>query len=99
MSKKILSGILGGFLGLICGLIGGGYLGLVVGGTVLGGFEIYENIGIEGYELAAYVGAIIGGIIMMLIGIKSHLELQIKRPSNDKQVFKHLIYLYKNYVL
>lgn len=74
MLKNKIPKILGGFLGLIVGIVVGGYLGLIVGGTFLGGFDIYENIGIQGYELAAYVGAIIGGIVMMRAGIKIALK-------------------------
>ena len=81
MTKKFLSGILGGFLGLIVGAIGGGYLGLVVGGTFLGGFDIYDNIGLEGYELAAYVGAIIGAVVMIIVGIKIALGI-VNRSSS-----------------
>lgn len=74
--KKLLSKILGGFLGLIVGAIGGGYLGLVVGGTFLGGFNIYEYTGLQGYELAAYIGTIIGAVV----GIKIVLGI-VKRRS------------------
>jgi hypothetical protein len=80
MTKKLLSGILGGFLGLIIGAIGGGFLGLVVGGTFLGGFDIYEYTGLEGYELASYVGAIIGAVVMIIVGIKIALGI-VKRRS------------------
>lgn len=80
MTKKLLSGILGGFLGLLVGSIGGGFLGLVVGGTFLGGFDIYEHTGIEGYELAAYVGAMIGAVLMVIVGIKIALGI-VKRRS------------------
>ncbi len=79
MSKKTLSGILGGFIGLLIGAIGGGFMGLVVGGTFLGGFDIYENTGLEGYELAAYVGAIIGAVIMIIVGIKIALVIVNQR--------------------
>ena len=51
------------------GIFGGGYLGLVLGGTFLGGFNIYERTGFEGYELATYVGSIIGAIILTIVGI------------------------------
>ncbi|MDY0234767.1 MAG: hypothetical protein RBR71_01990 [Gudongella sp.] len=81
MTKKLLSGILGGFLGLIVGAIGGGYLGLVVGGTFLGSFDIYDHIGLEGYELAAYVGAIIGAVVMIIVGIKIALGIVERKSS------------------
>lgn len=60
MEREMLPGIIGGLLGFVGGTIGGGFLGLVVGGTFLGGLDIYENIGIEGYELATYAGAGLG---------------------------------------
>jgi MFS family permease len=81
MIKKLLSGILGGFLGLIVGAIGGGFLGLVVGGTFLGGFDIYEHTGLEGYELALYIGAIIGAVVMIIVRIKIALG-KVKRRSS-----------------
>lgn len=81
MTKKLLLGILGGFLGLIVGVIGGGYLGLIVGGTFLGGFDIYVHTGLEGYEIAAYVGAFIGAIVMIIVGIKVALKIA-KRSSS-----------------
>ena len=67
--------MLGGFIGLMVGIIGGGYLGLVVGWTFLGAFDIYDRIGIEGYELAAYVRAIIGAIVMTRVGMKIALNI------------------------
>ena len=70
MNKKRMPVVIGGVIGLIAGLIVGGFLGLVVGGTFLGGFDIYEANGIEGYELAAYVGAVIGGIAGAVFGVK-----------------------------
>ncbi len=79
MTKKIVSGILGGFLGLMVGAIGGGFVGLVIGGTFLGGFDIYEHTGLEGYELAAYVGAIIGAVVMIIVGIKIALVIVNQR--------------------
>ena len=37
MKRKWVRGILGGSLGLVAGVVGGSYLGLVLGGTFLGG--------------------------------------------------------------
>jgi uncharacterized membrane protein YeaQ/YmgE (transglycosylase-associated protein family) len=68
-------------IGFIAGVICGGYLGLVVGGTLLGGFDIYEHTGFEGYELAAYVGAIIGAIVVSVLGVKLALRLS-EKPKN-----------------
>ncbi len=75
MNKKILVGILGGVLGLLAGIVVGGFLGLVVGGTFLGGLEIYKYTGYEGYELSAYVGAVIGVLIMTPLGVKSAMRI------------------------
>ena len=79
MKRKLLLGIIGGFIGFVVGIFLGGYLGLVVGGTFLGGFEIYKHTGFEGYELAAYVGAIIGAIVVTLSGVKFALRIDDKR--------------------
>ena len=79
MKRKLLLGIIGGFIGFVVGIFLGGYLGLVVGGTFLGGFEIYKHTGFEGYELAAYVGAIIGAIAVTLSGVKFALRIDDKR--------------------
>ncbi|MFP4456231.1 MAG: hypothetical protein ACLFPS_01040 [Clostridia bacterium] len=74
MEKKILPSILGGLIGLIIGVLGGGFIGLIIGGTFLGGFDIYKNTGIEGYELTAYLGAIIGGVFVTFWGVKYALR-------------------------
>lgn len=57
-------------IGTIVGILLGGYLGLVLGGTFLGGFDIYERIGIEGYEISTYVGAILGALTGSIVGLK-----------------------------
>lgn len=82
MGKKLLPGIIGGLAGFVVGIIAGGYLGLVVGGTFLGGFDIYEHTGIEGYEISTYIGAIIGAIIVTRLGVKFALKIANK-PEND----------------
>lgn len=79
MKRNLLSVIIGGFIGFVVGVIGGGYLGLVVGGTFLGGFEIHKYTGLEGYELAAYVGAIIGAIFITILGVKLALRIADKK--------------------
>jgi hypothetical protein len=81
MKKKLVPGTIGGFLGLVIGMIGGGFIGLVVGGTFLGGFDIYEHTGFEGYELAAYVGAIIGALVFTLLGINFALKIAEKKTG------------------
>lgn len=79
MKRKLLPSIIGGFIGFVVGIIGGGYLGLIVGGTFLGGLEIHKYTGIEGYELAAYVGAIIGALISIIVGIKFAMRIADKK--------------------
>jgi len=74
MIKKILSGILCGLVLLLAGAIAGGFLGLIIGGTFLGGFDIYDRIGLEGYELAMYVGAIIGAVVVLIMKIKNKIK-------------------------
>lgn len=69
MRKNNLPQFVGGLIGFVVGIFGGGYIGLVLGGTFLGGFNIYERTGFEGYELATYVGSIIGAIIFTIVGI------------------------------
>ena len=81
MKKKLVHGIIGGFLGFVIGAIGGGYLGLVVGGTFLGGLDVYKHTGFEGYELAAYVGAIIGALVLTLLGVKFVLKIAAKKTG------------------
>lgn len=81
MKRKLLSGILGGLLGCAVGVIGGGYFGLILGGTFLGGLEVYQYTGFEGYELAAYAGAIIGAVILTIWGVK----LALKRAKQPKE--------------
>lgn len=81
MKRKLLPGIIGGFIGFVVGVIGGGYLGLVVGGTFLGGLEIHKYTGLEGYELAAYVGAIIGAFVITILGVKHALRIADKKGN------------------
>ncbi len=61
--------MVGGVGGLVLGIVGGGYLGLVIGGTFLGGLDIRSRIGLEGYEISAYIGALLGAIILIPVGI------------------------------
>ncbi|NLC65784.1 MAG: hypothetical protein GX752_02430 [Clostridium sp.] len=55
---------------LALGILIGGYIGLVLGGTFLGGFDIYEKIGIEGYEISTYIGSLIGVILGVYVIMK-----------------------------
>ncbi len=86
MKRKLLVGIMGGILGFIFGAFGGGVVGLVIGGTLLGGFDIYENLSIEGYELAVYIGAALGAIfdtpLGILIALKVYSYFEESRSAN-----------------
>lgn len=74
MKNKVFRGIVGGIIGLIIGVLAGGYLGLIIGGTFLGGFDIYERTGIEGYEISTYVGAVLGALVVTVLGVKFSLK-------------------------
>lgn len=82
MKRKLLYGILGGLIGLVLGFVIGGYFGLIIGGTFLGSFDIYKFTGLEGYELTLYIGAIIGGVILSILGIRFALRAVNKKKIN-----------------
>ncbi len=69
MSKKIVTGIIGGLIGFLVGVTGGGFLGMVVGGTFFGWVELASYPYMPGYELAAYIGAILGVLIITPLGV------------------------------
>ncbi len=69
MSKKILSSIFGGLVGFFVGVVGGGFLGLVIGGTFFGWLEFPNYPHLTGYELVAYIGAIIGVLVATPLGV------------------------------
>jgi len=74
MKRKLIP-ILAWILGFSIGFLGGAFIGLVLGGTLLGGFDIYAATGYEGYELSAYAGAIIGAIVLSVLGYKFGMKL------------------------
>lgn len=61
--------MLGGLLGLLAGVVGGGFAGLVVGGTFLGWLELPKYPSMPGYELAAYAGIILGALFITPLGV------------------------------
>jgi len=75
MSKKILAGILGGLAGFFIGALGGGFLGLVIGGTFFGWIEIPSYPHMPGYELAAYIGVTLGALILTPLGVIIALKI------------------------
>ena len=72
----------GGLLGLGTGAILGAYIGLILGGTFLRGFDIHEAIGIEGYELTTYLGGLLGAVGGAMLGIR----LMSRRASSDSNI-------------
>lgn len=79
MKNKVFRGIIFGMIGLVVGALAGGYLGLIIGGTFLGSFNIYEQTGLEGYQISAYVGAVLGAIVVMILGVKFSLKKYEKK--------------------
>ncbi len=75
MGKKVFVGIIGGLIGFFLGVIGGGFLGLVVGGTLFGWLELSNYPQMPGYELAAYIGIVLGALIITPLGVITALKL------------------------
>lgn len=75
MSRKILAGVIGGLIGFFAGFIGGGFLGLVIGGTFFGWVELANYPLMPGYELATYIGAILGALIITTLGVIIALKI------------------------
>lgn len=71
-----------GIIGLTIADLGFGYLGLILGVTFLGGFDIHELTGFEGYELTTYLGIVAGGIFGIFMGIK--LAMRSAEPPADR---------------
>jgi len=71
------------FFGIAGGALIGGYIGLVIGGTFLGNFDIHKQIGIEGYELSTYFGILLGAIAASIWGVKLILKKQSKKKDSN----------------
>ena len=83
MNRKIMAAMLGGLLGIIAGLTGGAFLGLVIGGTFFGWLEIPGYPQMPAYELAVYVGAVLGMLIVIPLGIKLALKIAGQKEKQD----------------
>ncbi|OPL09592.1 MAG: hypothetical protein AVO34_13360 [Firmicutes bacterium ML8_F2] len=83
MARKITAGIIGGLLGFIAGLLGGAFIGLVIGGTFFGWLEIPGYPQMPAYELAAYIGAVLGILIVTPLGIKLALKIAGQKEKQD----------------
>ena len=75
MSKNIIAGTLGGIIGFVFGAIGGGFIGLVIGGTFFGWLELNNYPDMPGYELATYIGIILGVLIATPVGVITALKI------------------------
>ena len=71
----MMIGSLGGIIGFILGAIGGGFLGMVIGGTFFGWLEIPNYPNMPGYELATYIGIILGVLIATPLGVIIALKI------------------------
>lgn len=80
MGRNVLSGIIGGLLGFLAGVIGGGFFGLVIGGTFFGWVELSAYPSMPGYELMAYIGAVLGALIIAPLGVIIALKIAGRAP-------------------
>ncbi len=81
MKQKLIP-IFAWILGFSIGFLSGAFIGLILGGTFLGGFDIYASTGFEGYELSAYAGEIIGAIVLSIIAYKVAVKL-VNNSNNN----------------
>jgi len=79
MSKSTLVGILGGIIGFLVGAIGGGFIGLIIGGTFFGWLELPNYPYMPGYEIVAYIVIIIGVLIATPLGVFMALKIAGRR--------------------
>ena len=66
MNKKIIAGLVGGFLGMAVGFVGGGVLGI----NIFGNFFVHITfLGQRGYEAGFYLIGILGGMLGLVSGV------------------------------
>lgn len=82
MSKNVTASILGGLVGLVVGIFGGGFLGLVIGGTFFGWLALPNYPSMPGYELLAYIGAVLGVLIATLVVVIIALRFVAQSEKN-----------------
>lgn len=70
MKNKILVGILGGIVGLVLGVLMGGFIGLFISRTFLEDLKFMVDSPILAYAATGYIGGIIGGLFLIIIGVK-----------------------------
>lgn len=75
MGKKLLVAMFGGLIGFFSGGLSGGFLGLVIGGTFFGWLELPSYPQMPGYELAAYIGIVLGVLISTPLGVIIALKI------------------------
>jgi len=78
MGKKVLVAVFGGLIGFFVGGICGGFFGLVIGGTFLGWLDLPNYPYMPGYELAAYIGVILGILMATPLGVIIALRIAVK---------------------
>ena len=83
MNMKVMIGILGSLIGLVIGTIGGGFLGLIIGGTFFGWLEIPDYPQMPGYELLNYIGIILGVLIATPLGVIIAFRIAGRKIKQD----------------
>ena len=79
MGKKVLVAFFGGLFGFFVGSICGGFLGLVIGRTFFGWLELSNYPYMPGYELAVYIGIVLGVLLATPLGVIIALSITIEQ--------------------
>lgn len=66
MLRKIISGFIGGILGLAIFSILGLLIGAIIGGNFMTSFKFN---GVQGYEATGQIGAILGAVLGVSLGV------------------------------